>query len=72
MIKESIGITALLVGLTGPQAPAQAYEYVNPNDGYKACMYRNIAARSNSKSHWHSFSHEAKIAVKATAHQQCN
>ena len=25
MIKAIIGITALLVGLTGPQAPAQAY-----------------------------------------------
>ncbi len=26
MIKALVGITALLVGLTGPQAPAQAHE----------------------------------------------
>ena len=39
MIKAFVGITALLVGLTGPQAPAQAYCSTSLDSyEYKACL----------------------------------
>jgi hypothetical protein len=70
MIKAIIGITALLVGLTGPQVPAQAHEYVNPNDGYKACMYATLTNRFNDTD-WRKASREIKTFWKAAAHKNC-
>lgn len=70
MIKALVGITALLVGLTGPQVPAQSHEYVNPNDGYKACMYASLTNRFHA-TEWRKASRELKTSWKAVSHKQC-
>jgi hypothetical protein len=50
--------------------PVQAHEYVNLNDGYKACMYATLTNRFND-TEWRKASRETKTFLKAAAHKNC-
>lgn len=50
--------------------PVQAYEYVNPNDGYKACMFQRLS-EFYGEAQWKSADRLTKTYWKGLAHRVC-